>query len=53
MNKNTVIAMILSTVVVVASIFVQSKFFPNSIDKSGAESKKAAEEMVADEKSAG
>ena len=53
MNKNTVIAMILSTVVVVASIFVQSKFFPNSIDKSGAESKKTAEEMVADEKSAG
>lgn len=53
MNKNTVIAMILSTVVVVASIFVQSKFFPNSIDKSGAESKKAAEEMVADENSAG
>lgn len=53
MNKNTVIAMILSTVVVVASIFVQSKFFPNSIDKSGTESKKAAEEMVADEKSAG
>lgn len=53
MNKNTVIAMILSTVVVVASIFVQSKFFPNSIDKSGVESKKAAEEMVADENSAG
>ena len=53
MNKNTVIAMILSTVVVVASIFVQSKFFPNSIDKSGAESKKAAEEMVAGENSAG
>ena len=53
MNKNTVIAMILSTVVVVASIFVQSKFFPNSIDKSGAESKETAEEMVADEKSAG
>ena len=53
MNKNTVIAMILSTVVVVASIFVQSKFFPNSIDKSGAESKKTAEEMVAGENSAG
>ena len=50
MNKNTVIAMILSTVVVVASIFIQSKFFPNSIDKSNAESKENAVEMVADEK---
>ena len=51
MNKNTVIAMILSTVVVLASIFIQSKFFPNSIDKSKTESNDASEMMVTETES--
>lgn len=51
MNKNTVIAMILSTIVVLASIFIQSKFFPNSIDKSKTESNETAEKMVTETES--